>query len=242
MADWGTLFARGAQREFRVVFSTGDFSATFDQDAIVSGGVQKDLFQGGKLSAGGTVAKICNLSIIDPLDNGEETIPRACPFWIYVRLTDGEDVTPWHPLGRFYLDTRERSATMPAVLNITGYDAMLIGEQPYYPIGSTITGWPKLDLDVIHEICDRIGVELDQNTEAMLDMAFMIPTPNAGEGGFTVREVLSQIGKMYGGNWYIDGYDYLCLSVVSDIPTQGASFLADGDGNVIKMGGVRIIV
>lgn len=222
--------------EYRVRFFEGDSVLyEYGEDEIVSGKIDADLFGGGKLSVGGTVAKQAEIAIIDPLVNGEESIPRACPFVI-----EFKNGSAWEMLGRYYIDTRERSRSTPDLLKIKGFDAMLKGEVEFFPGGSTISGYPKLDTAVISEVCSRLGVTL--NPKTALENGFMIPFPGTGEGGFTVNEVLGQIGAMYGGNWFIDNNDYLTLSVVGDIPTRGAEFLIDENGAALKIGGVRIIV
>lgn len=242
MATWESLFAQGARRELRVTFSSDFFLKTYGQDKITGGRITSDLFAGGRMSVGGTVAAVCEISIIDPLTNGAENIPRACPFTVEIRLAEGNDASAWYPLGTFSVDTRERSETMPEVLSITGYDAMLRGETPYYPYGSEITGWPKTDIDAVRDIADRLGVKVGADVGYIMIRRYAIPSPDAGEGGFTVREVLGYIGAMYGGNWFIDAYGYLRLALVGDEPAPGVDVLVDENGDVIKIGGVRIIV
>lgn len=238
MATWDALLAAGARREYKVEFNDGNgFSKTFDEDTVSFGGIQYDLFEGGKLSLGGTVAKEAKIGIVDPLVDGAETIPRACPFWIFIRLNDGVETTNWYPLGRYFVDVRERSETIPDLLSITGYDALLKGENPYYPYGSTITGWPKTDIAVVNEIAGMLGVTLDQSV--VLDRGYSIQSPDAGEGGFTINEVLGGIGAMYGGNWYLNNDDYLCLYTIG----SEISLLIDESGDYISDStGVMLIV
>lgn len=239
--EWSALFAREAAREIRVRFvdDNNNELRVYGQDAIVGGRISAELFAGGELSAGGTVAKICRLTIIDPTEGDAENIPRACPFWVEMRLTDGADESAWQPLGRYYVDLRERSVTMPEVLSITAYDALLKGEVDYYPYGSTITGWPKTDVAVIDEIAGRLGVTVAQDTYAVFVKGYMIPSPNAGEGGYTVNEMLSSVGKMYGGDWSLDERDELRLYVIG----SEVALLTDESGDYISDStGVRIIV
>lgn len=222
--------------EYRVRFFNGDtVLAAYGEDSIVGGRIDADLFADGKLGVGSTVAKQAKITIIDPLVNDEESIPRACPFTVEVKKESA-----WEMLGRYFVDVRERQKSTPDVLTITGYDAMLKGETDFFPEGAIITGYPKLDTAVVAEICARLGVTL--NPDTTLENGFMIPAPGSGEGGFTVNEVLGQIGAMYGGNWFIDNNDYLTLSAVGDLPTPGANFLVDENGAALKVGGVRIIV
>lgn len=239
--DWSALFAREAAREIRVRFvdDSNTTIASYGQDAITGGRIESELFSGDELSAGGTVAKICRITIIDPQVGDAESIPRACPFWIEMRLVDGGDESAWYPLGRYYIDLRERSVTMPEVLSITAYDGLLKGEVDYYPYGSAITGWPKTDVAVIDEIAARLGVQVAQETYALLTKGYQIPSPDAGEGGYTVNEMLSSVGKMYGGDWYLDEYDELRLYVIG----SEVSLLADENGAYVSDStGVMLIV
>ena len=124
-------------------------------------------------------------------------------------------------------------------MTIMAYDAMLRGEVDYYPYGSTITGWPKTDVAVVDEIAARLGVQVAQDTYVILGKGYRIPSPNAGEKGFTVNEMLASVGKMYGGNWYLDEHDELRLHVIG----SEISLLVDENGDYISdVTGVTIIV
>lgn len=191
------------------------------------------------------------------------TIPTMAKMEVYVRLTNGTLATSWVRKGVYFIDTREWDA-QHEFLTITGYDAMLKAEQPYYKPPVTITGWPKVDTAVVEEICTRLGVELD--TRTVLNKGYMVQLPAVstdGEGSDSLRTTLGYIGAAYGGNWIItdegklrlvplkstampialgtNGIDlqtfptYDALGIVHVVVSEEAEYVAGTDGRDIEI-------
>lgn len=145
-------------------------------------------------------------------------------YYTYIDAWEVSTATDWVRKGDYFIDTREWDA-QHEFLTITGYDAMLKGEVPYLTTGD-VGQWPKVDTDVVDEICTKLDVELD--TRSVLDKGYMVQLPavsSDGSDSYTVREVLGYIGAMYGGNWIISDEGKLLL--VPLVPTQTAALAAN---------------
>ena len=238
MASFNEIWDAGGDVEVKIEFRSTGYARTVTQDDIVSVKTTKDLFPNGKPTIGAAVAKSIELSIVDPLVDGEETIPRAAEINLWIRAVNGGDASAWVNHGLYVIDVRSRDETLPDVLNIVGYDLMLSFEVPYVTSGS-VTGWPKTDIDILDDIEARFGVQVDQDSYAAVDQGYLIQFPGYGEAAYTVREILGFIAGFYGGNWIFDDYSYLTLIEVG----SETGFLVDENGNYISDStGVRIIV
>lgn len=203
-------------------------------DRLVSVRTSGSLFSDDTFSIGGTCSREIEIELIRP-----GAIPRMAELRPFVRLSNSVEQSEWIPKGVFYIDTRSVD-TQSGRMSITGYDAMLKGEQNYITADYQGT-WPKTDLETVKEICDRIGVELDDRTETLLTMGVQVQYPGYGDGAYTVREVLGYIGAMYAGNWFISDEGKLYLASMMEFPTE-TSYLINQRGDALLLGGVRLLV
>lgn len=147
---------------------------------------------------------------------------------------DGPDYSEWIPKGTFYIDTRKLDAET-GVLTLHGFDAMLKGSnEPFLQEGDT-GEWPRSAPVIVGEICELMGVELDERTE--LSDVVLVPYPN----DWTCREILSMVGIAHCGNWTITDAGKLRLVPLWSIP-EATHYLVDQYGDPITLGGVKILV
>ncbi len=195
-----------------------------------------NLYAGDAPAVGCCVAREIELSIIPQGD-----IPRMAEICVHIRLSLRDALTDellqaseWIPKGVFYIDTR--SIDDSGDLSLKGYDAMLKAEQEFPDDGGE---WPRAASDVVNQIAAAMGVSIDARTS--LDPDIMVPQP----AGYTMREVLGQIGAAHVGNWVMSDAGALLLVPLSvgEAPVvQDHSYLVDENGYAITFGGVRIIV
>lgn len=149
----------------------------------------------------------------------------------------------WLPKGTYFIDTREGDSSF---VSIHGYDAMMMAEQPYV---STEHDWPYPDIDVVNEIAETIGVEVDERTTEVITQGFLIQLPEQyatdadAEIGdyFTMRDVLAGIAGLYGGSFIINDMGLLQLLCPWDRPIE-TNYLTDENGNYITVGGNRVLL
>lgn len=200
-------------------------------DLSVNGG----LFSSQTPSVGCCVSREIDLTIFP-----EYEIPRMAEIKVEVQLTitdilSGEvlEASEWLPKGTFFIDTR-RKDTSSGALVIHGYDAMLKMEKEFLADDEDLTGWPKTMLEVMAEIAEKIGVELDERN-VLHNYSIEAPV------GYTMREVAGWIAAAHAGNWTItDAGKLRLVPLYSNILTIG--YLADESGNAITFGGVKILV
>lgn len=226
-ATYNALLSAGAPKEFQAVIA----GVVYTQDKIVSA------YSGAAATAtpatvGNCVAKSLNLVLRNP-----GSIPRMAQIQMRYRLNNGTTQSEWLPKGTFFVDTRSEGN---GVLTLVAYDAMLKCDQDYATSGEQGT-WPKRDLQVVNEICARIGVTLDPRTAAIITSGYMVPYPGYGDGAYTMREVLGFIGAAYAGNWVITDQNTLRLLMLGDIPPE-TNYLITELGDFIVIGGYRILV
>lgn len=225
--SYNTLLSAGAPKEFQAVIA----GVVYTSDKIVSA------YSGAAATAtaatvGNCVAKSLNLVLRNP---GE--IPRMAQIEMRYRLNDGTTHSEWIPKGTFFVDTRNEGN---GVLTLVAYDAMLKCDQDYATSGNQ-GSWPKLDLQVVNNICSRIGVTLDPRTAALMTAGYAVPYPGYGEDAYSMREVLGFIGAAYAGNWIITDQDTLRLLMLGDIPPE-TNYLITENNEYILIGGDRILV
>lgn len=138
----------------------------------------------------------------------------------------------WLPQGVFFVDTRERtvSGTGEDVLELHGYDAMLKAEQDYPDTNHT---WPYLDISVVNEIAQTMGVEVDSRVAGFITAGYMVNLPT----GYSMREVLGNIAAAYAGSFIMSPEGKLMFVPVYGLdPDVEGSYLADEDGNALLFG------
>lgn len=102
----------------------------------------------------------------------------------------------WIAGGTFYVTDRSEDNTKSRTdINITAYDAMIYADRPYIDF-TAFDEWPQSEDDVVDEIADILGVEVDPRTALS---GYMVDYPN----DLTMREVLGYIAIANGGNWTI---------------------------------------
>lgn len=226
--NWTTLMAQEHRTETRVDIGGVSYYGYDGSDGIWSLQTTGSLFE--TFSAGNCHSARITIVLVNP-----QTIPTMAKMEIYVRLTNGTLTTSWVRKGVYFIDTREWDA-QHEFLTITGYDAMLMAEQPYLTTGE-VGQWPKTDAAVVAEICTRLGVELDSRT--VINKGYMVQLPavsSDGSGSYTLREVLGWIGAMYAGNWIITDEGQLrMVNFISVI-----YYLGDEQRNAITFGGDKI--
>lgn len=148
----------------------------------------------------------------------------------------GAQVSEWIPQGIFFVDTREVTHNSDGVdlMTLHAYDAMLMTEADY---PDTTHAWPTTDSNVINEIASTIGVSVDTRTWDLIDKNYSINLPV----GYSMREVLENIGAMYGGNWIMSYEGELLFVGLASTPME-TNYLVDNNNNAITFGGVRILV
>lgn len=144
---------------------------------------------------GGCYSATCEFSL---LDDGS-TIPRMARCEIKWQASDGVNTSNTLSKGVFYIDTREVHTDVGgiSVFNAFCYDAMMFANQTFSP-GSY--RWPATDTTVISRICTILGITEDSRNSYYINLGHSIPAPTGKE---SIRDYLSYIGVMYGGNWII---------------------------------------
>lgn len=212
----------------------------YENDRVVSirpaGGMFRD-----KPGIGGTVCRELDITLRDP-----GAIPRAAEIKIEMRLVVKDELAEhilqaaeWLPKGTFYIDTRKDDKETGGLV-IHAVDAMRKTETPFMRPGDQ-GEWPRTDISVVEEICERIGVTLAPRTRAVLTRGYLVQYPGFGDGAYTMREVLGYVGAMYAGNWVINDLGQAQLLMLGDIPPE-THYLIEEHGDIILIGGVRILV
>lgn len=125
------------------------------------------------------------------MDIPSATIPKGAQLTPYARLNNGTQQSGWIAKKTYWISTRDdRSIT--GRMKIKAFDAMGKTEQSFLT-GGDVGLWPQTDIDVVDEICERIGVTLDNGTRSILTAGYDIPLP----AELTMREVLGRIGTFY---------------------------------------------
>lgn len=205
----------------------------YGEDMLVSMSVKKPLFSGAP-TVGNTCAGEIDVSIIKPY--GE--IPKRALIAPYVRATDGSRYSEWIPKGKFYIDKRSETALgNDTLLNLHGYDGMLLAEADYPP--ESKMDWPAKDIDVVKEIADDMGVGIDSRVNQIVSNGYEVQYP----AGYSEREVLGYIGAMYAGNWCMNDFGELMLIPLAGLPKETRYLIVGGaDYRAITFGGDRILV
>lgn len=162
-------------------------------------------------------------------------IPRQAKLVPQVRVTDGTRFSEWISKGVYYIDTRKEKGTGRKRLILTGYDDLAKAEQDY---PASTLDWPAKDIDVVREIAQFIGVEIDPRTVAIMANAYEIQTPISQ---YSCRETLGNIAALYGGNFVMNDVGQLRLLILNEMP-KSTRYLVDNAGAAITFGGVRILV
>lgn len=221
--------------------SNGTSSVTYREDKIYSMSTHRKLFDGAP-----TVGNCVSGELDAVLDIATDAIPRNAKLTPYV----SDDGVTWKKKSEFFVFSRAEDKATRA-LHILAYDAIYKSETPFVQPGN-IGNWPRTDITVMQEIATRTGTTICDDTVTAMNKAYQVQFPGItieGEsateyktdGTTTMREVAGRIASMYAGNWIIDNDGKWRLVVLGDIP-QETHYLVTEHGDVIVMGGVRLLV
>lgn len=228
-ALWETLIADPTHYfEVKAIIA----GVTYGQDQIKSMSAETRMFAEQQPGVGGCLSGELTITIFAPATG----IPRMALIEPYVRITNGTQTAEWIPQGKYYIDTRETTKNddnLP-VTEFHAFDAMLKSEGSF---PDTSAEFPQTDISVVNMIATALGVGIDDRTTALMTNGYLIGLPV----GYSMREVLSNIAGMYGGNWYMNYDGELLLAAVGGIPPE-TNYLVDNAGYAITFGGDRILV
>lgn len=236
IGESGRLITRGGDTITfggdRILVSQGGAGSGFNDSIVTSLRSQLHVFPGRSPGVGWCISGEIWLEMIRPA--GE--IPRMAVVRPYVRAHDETRMSEWIPQGVYYIDTRETTQNDDGlnVLKLHAYDAMLMTEQDF---PETTHGWAASDTRVVRDIADAIGIEVDPRVWEIMTDNNQISLPV----GYSMREVLGNIGAMYLGNWVINYDGALMLVPINAMPGE-TNYLVDGYGSAIVFGGDRILV
>lgn len=204
----------------------------YDESNLISIDTSVRIFSENVPTVGCCVSGEISVEMLKPL--GE--VPRQARLVPYVRLTDGTRHSEWIQKGVYFVDTREEreDGSNIKILILHGYDAILKTEQDYP--ASTLQ-WPARDIDVVREIAQFIGVDLDSRTAEIMTRGYSVQYP----GEYTCREVLGYIAAMYAGCFVMSDLGELRLVTLHGIPAETRCLITDAN-QAITFGGVRILV
>ena len=222
-----------AQDDHRFEVRVGIQGASFHyMNKILSMATSFRVFSADQPAVGGCLSGELDVTLLAPTS----PVARMAKVRPQVRATNGTQTSEWIPQGVFYVDTRETTNNDDglAVLTLHCYDDMLRTEADY---PSTTHDWPMTDIQVVEEIADTIGVDVDPRTTALMDKGYSIGLPV----GYSMREVLSNIAAMYAGNFIMNYDGQLRLVTLAELPAE-TSYLVDQQNDAITFGGDRILV
>lgn len=167
----------------------------YGEDAIFSAKASSRLFD-TEPAIGGTYSNTFEFSVILPSGTNVARMATVVPQF---RAEAGGTTSTWYTYGTYFIDTREVSQNDSGltVLKAFCYDAMLKANADY---GTSSLSWPATDTTVVGEIATKMGITVDSRTTALMNKGYTIPTVPIG---YTLRDILSYIAVMYGGNWII---------------------------------------
>ena len=210
------------------VITTADAENGYDEDVLISVKTTKRVFSGNKPEVGGCICGEINLSMHKP--NVE--IQRMAQIHVFIRLvsTANAGTSEWIRKGIFFVDTRDNTNNNDNldILNIHGYDAMMKTNVEY---GDSTLTFPAVDTTFVADVASKIGVSTDSDSMLYLDESYSIPYP----AQYTMREALSFIAMMYGGNWVINDCGELEFIPLWALPVETA-LLTDELGNRLVFG------
>lgn len=235
IGDAGTLIdKKGDSITFggvRILVGSSGPDSGLDESVLISVKTALRMFSNDTPSIGDCVSSEIDVSLLQPAG----TIPRQARLVPYVRLTDGLRNSEWLQQGVYFIDTRGTSGSdRVKKMSLHGYDAMLKAEADYPP--STLQ-WPALDIDVVREIAESMGVAIDTRTVAIMTRGYLIEYP----ADYSQRETLGYIASLYAGCFVMSDLGELRLVQLAGIPPE-TRYLVTEDGQAITFGGVRIRV
>ena len=184
-----SLITQGGHYEWTVVNGAN----TYGKANISSGTLSDGVYE--KIGIGNVVARQLDIRLWNV------TVDASSPLVLTVDAYNIDGTHTTKNKGTYYIDT---AATSPysEYTEITAYDAMLKTEVPFMKGGTFVT---TTDKAVVEEIATAIGVNIEPNTAAILASPKTInEVPSIGDNGTTMREMLSVVATMRGGNFIIN--------------------------------------
>ena len=220
----------------------GNNSFRHTEDEIIDMSTEYHMFEDDTPGVGACLAGELTVSLFKPSEN----IPRMAKVNAYVMVTDGTQTSNELPQGRFFIDTRSLTKNDDGleVLTLHCYDAMLKAEADY---PNTNLNWPASDIDVIKEIAMTMGLQASVSSTDGIDTRTITAVSNGYQiglpAGQTMREVLSNIAAMYGGNWIMSYDGKLLLVKLADLPPEtnllvtpaGIPFVFEGGSENVRI-------
>ena len=229
-ALWKKIFKQpGHLTEVKAVID----GVTYEIDKIFSISQNRATYNTTNPTIGSCTSSTLEIEIIP-----DSNVPRMATIEVYNRLVsyDETEQSEWLPAGTYYVDTRSKERNR-LTLTLTAYDAMLKADLPYLE-NSTLSTWPCDDeADVVDEIADLMGIEVDSRTVLA---GYEVPLP---EQDWTMREVLGWIAAANGGNWVITPENKLLLvkftGITSLLGTDTSHALLLGDSLIVLSTGIK---
>lgn len=223
--------------ENKIVIGDGNTAVEYFEDEFEDISTNYGAFGGSTLTIGAAVMGQCTAVLrregISAAQFSQE-IGRGARVRPYVRVVDSHgNTSEWLQQGDYNVDTRD-AAAWSSKLTLFCVDKMQRAEADY---PSTSHSWPYKDIKVVEEIATAMGVEIDPITYTVMNKSYLIQLPTA----YSMRETLSYIAAMYGGNFIITKSGKLLLLTLGSLP-ESTHYLLNETGYRLVVGGVRILV
>lgn len=163
----------------------------------------------------------------------DKDIDTTLPIVVKARLTDGNEYSEWLEFGTFFIDQINKE--YEGLVNLICYDSMLKLDQ-YYTFSGKLMYIPIRD--VIIDIANIIGVELDERTAIH---SGIINWHKDEESKFTMRQILESIAVISGGNWIITENNKLRLVPVITSPGVTYDIVDEHYNTISSTTGERIV-
>lgn len=178
----------------------------------------------------------CNVATLTLSIMTDDVIPTGTSVSIQGSVVSNAARSEWLPFGTFYIDQRDTS--YEGLVTIRCYDAMLKCNQGYITDGRGASlSWPKTMRQVVDEIAQRIGVEVDNRTAINAGQDYVVPYPE----DLTLLQVLGYIGACHGGNWVITEENKLRLVKIESAPAE-TYYVIDSDYQRVKTDDGHLLV
>lgn len=168
---------------------------TYTSANIVSGTLTDGIYT--EASFGNCISRQLNLRLWNV------TLDTTSPIVLTCTAVASGGSTTNYAKGTYYIDTVSTSP-YSEYTEVTAFDAMLKTEAVYMKSGT----WTSMtDVALVSDICTSIGVTWNSANYNYLRTHNVITidqAPSIGENGTTMRQMLSMVGCLRGGNWVIN--------------------------------------
>ena len=222
-----------------ILTDAGGPDAGFKGDQLFALSTTGEFFKEREPGVGAALAGEVSISMVAPYN-----IPKRSSIRVFTMAVNSTSESEWIPQGVYFIDTRQQTHGDLGfdVLNIHGYDSMILSEVTY-PSDST-HDYPLLDRDMVQFIADHMkvdsqghGVKVDPRTWDIMQAGYKFPLPI----GYSMREVLGMIAAAYAGNFIMTQTGELRLVTMFDLPPETRHLITE-DGFKITFGGFYILV